>query len=135
MFILKRTENYVLEDDDFNYGAGFAQTARDVIVNGEGTFANEGVVMAVSAYVVFANYTSVTVKAQATLDGTNWEDIPSATTSTSATIISFPLVHFTGSVSVDNSEGPWIQWRLHVTGTLSGSTDTLVVDIVEQIGG
>jgi len=62
---------------------------------------------------IFANYTSVTVKAQRSLDGTNWSDISSATTSTSGAVISF------------DPQAPLV--RLSIAGTLSGGADTMTI--------
>jgi hypothetical protein len=68
----------------------------------------------VSIQVVFANYTSVTVKAQRSLDGGDtWNDITDATASTNGTVYDFA------------PEAPLI--RLSIAGTLSGSADTMEV--------
>jgi hypothetical protein len=67
----------------------------------------------VSVQIVFANYTSVTVKAQRSLDGTTWNDITDATASTSGTVYDFA------------PEAPHV--RLSIAGTLSGSADTMEV--------
>ncbi len=76
----------------------------------------------VSFQPVFAGYTSVTVKLQATLDGTNWFDVPSATTDTSGAIVSAALL---------GSGGPYAKYRVHVTGTLSAGTDTFELWVQE----
>ena len=72
---------------------------------------------------IFANYTSVTVKAQGTLDGTTWADIASATTSTSGDIV---------DVDCSETQGPFSQVRVLVTGTLSASTDTFDLWVMKQ---
>lgn len=68
---------------------------------------------------VFSGYTSVTVKAQATLDNTTWADISGATTSTSGAIVSFAITAYHAV-------------RLYVTGTLSGGTDTMEVWVRQE---
>ena len=76
------------------------------------TFDTKGV-RRVSFQPVFANYTSVTVKAQRSLDNTTWADVTSATTDTSGAVIDFA------------PEAPYV--RLSITGTLSASADTMAV--------
>jgi hypothetical protein len=67
---------------------------------------------------IFANYTGVTVKAQRSLDGTNYADIASATTSTNLAIIAFV------------PQSPYV--RLSIAGTLSAGADALDVWIYGQ---
>ena len=67
----------------------------------------------VVVHVIFANYTSVTVKAQRSLDATNYADITSATTAASNVVYDF------------DPRAPYV--RLSIAGTLSGSADTMSV--------
>jgi hypothetical protein len=79
------------------------------------TFDTKGVGL-VCMQVVFANYTSVTVKLQRSVDGgTTWADITNGSISTSGTI-----------ASVD-PQAPLC--RISIAGTLSGSTDTMTVHL------
>jgi hypothetical protein len=66
-----------------------------------------------SVQLIFANYTSVTVKAQRSLDASTYTDISGATSSTSDEIYDFA------------PNAPWV--RLSIAGTLSGSADTMEV--------
>lgn len=68
----------------------------------------------ISMQVIFANYTSVNMKLQGTLDGSTWSDIPGMAVSTSGDIVTATF-------------GPLSQIRIDGTGTLSGSADTLEV--------
>lgn len=67
----------------------------------------------VSFQPIITGFTSPTVKAQRSLDGTNWADVASATTATSAAVIDFA------------PEAPFA--RVHVTATQSGGADSLTV--------
>ncbi len=67
---------------------------------------------------IFANYTAVTVKAQATLDGSTYFDLPGKTTSTSGGIV---------EVNTLGNAGPYLSVRILATATLSGSTDTMEI--------
>lgn len=82
------------------------------------TFDTRGVTM-MAVQIVFANYTSVTVKAWRSLnDGTTKTDITGATTSTSGAIFDFdPKAPLAG---------------LSIAGTLSGSADTMSVYVYQE---
>ncbi len=67
---------------------------------------------------IHANYTAVTVKAQATLDNSTWFDLPGKTTSTSGNIV---------EVDTIGIGGPYHSIRIHVTATDSGGDDTMEV--------
>ncbi len=121
---LRYIPDYINAADDFNYGSGVAGTTREIFAGGTGGIAN-GFVSRVSFQLNFANYTSVTVKAQVRIASSgNWEDISGATTSTDNDIVTFPTM---------GAAGPYAQWRLHTTATLSGSTDTLDVTCIEEV--
>lgn len=62
---------------------------------------------------IFAGYTSVTVKAQRSVDNATWADVASATTDTSGVVIDFA------------PEAPYT--RLNITGTLSAGADDMAV--------
>lgn len=83
----------------------------NVTISGGLTYATEDAVgvYRLSFQPVFSGYQSVTVKVQATLDGTNYADVSNMTTSTSAAIVSGEI-------------GPYQTTRLHVTGTVSGTS-------------
>lgn len=67
-----------------------------------------------SLYLKFANYTSVTVKLQESVDGVNYKDVSGKTTSTTDTLVKLTPV-----------DSPYI--RVSIAGTLSASADTLEV--------
>ncbi len=121
---LRYIPDYINAADDFNYGSGVAGTTQEIFQGGVTGIANQFVAR-VSFQLNFANYTSVTVKAQARVHATsgNWEDISGATTSADNDIVTFNTM---------GDAGPYSQYRLHTTATLSGSTDTLDVTIVEE---
>ena len=83
-------------------------------------------VRSISAQVIFANYTSVTVKLQESLDGDNFVDVQHATTDTSNTIITASK---DGSMDATSRIGPLRgkKVRLSIAGTLSASADTMEV--------
>lgn len=80
----------------------------------------------VTVWMKFANYTSVTVKLQETLDNTNYMDITGATTSTTNTDIS---AHRAGPIDGTDRAGllRGSRIRISIAGTLSGSADTMEV--------
>ncbi len=67
-----------------------------------------------SMQVIFAGYTAVTVKAQATLDGSAWADVPQFTITSTDCIVAGEF-------------GPMAQLRIVASGTLSGGADSLEV--------
>ena|SRR3990167_7303289 len=80
----------------------------------------------ITVWMKFANYTSVTVKLQETVDNTNYMDITNATTSTTNTDIS---VHRSGPIDSTDKAGllRGSRVRISIAGTLSGSADTMEV--------
>ena len=80
----------------------------------------------VTVWMKFANYTSVTVKLQETVDGTNYMDITGVTTSTTNTDIS---AHRRGPIDATDKAGllRGKQVRISIAGTLSGGADTMEV--------
>lgn len=95
--------------DDFNYGAGVV-----------GYTTNARGMSRLSMQVIFANYTSVTVKIQASLDSTTWADVSGMSITSSDDIVSAEI-------------GPYEEIRVHITATLSGSTDTLEVWLAKTL--
>ena len=77
----------------------------------------------IAIQVIFSGYTGVIVHLEATIDGTNWQDIPGATTSTSGDII---------TLNTSILEGPYDQIRVRATGALSAGTDTIDIYDVRE---
>lgn len=94
-------------------------TADTVTINDDAGFGHP-LVRRLTYQVVFANYTSVNVKAQGTVDDVTWADI-------SGTVISGITTGDTFSFSTLDNGGPFLKVRFQVQGTLSGSTDTIDV--------
>ena len=80
----------------------------------------------VTVWMKFANYTSVTVKLQETLDNESYMDITGATTSTTNTDIS---AHREGPIDSTDRAGllRGSRIRISIAGTLSASADTMEV--------
>ena len=108
-----RTNLVTASETDFSSGVRYVRPAYETTLNAL-------LVRRASFQVTFANYTAVVVKAQVQIDGTNWQDISGATTSTSGDIVGFDVP-------------PCRQFGILVTATLSGSADTLTLDIVEDV--
>lgn len=115
--------NYV-SASEVDFSTGIGQTARNVMEGGINNPSPPTFVKRVAAQVVFANYTAVTVKAQASLTSGVWNDITGAEASASGDIITFPAM---------DTGGPYVQWRLHITATLSASADTMTIDVLEEL--
>jgi len=73
-----------------------------------------------SFQVIFAGYTSVTVKIQASLDSVTFADVTDFTISTTGDIVSGEI-------------GPYEKIRIHVTATLSGGADSLEVWMARSV--
>lgn len=108
-----RTNLVTASETDFSSGVRYARPGYEVNLDAL-------LVRRAAFQVTFAGYTSVTVKAQVQIDGTNWQDIPGATTSTSGDIVGFDVP-------------PCRQFGILVTATSSAGADTLTLDIVEDI--
>lgn len=81
----------------------------------------------ISCHVIFANYTSVTVKLQESVDdGATYYDITNATTAATAKTIS---AHRNGPLDSTDKAGllRGSKVRLSIAGTLSGSADTMTI--------
>ena len=126
---LRHIENYVSEATDFDFGAGIAQATRPIVGLGGVSNVGWGTVKSVGYQINFANYTSVTVKAQVRINPDSaWTDLSGASTGTNDAIVLFSTLGETATAG-----GPYLEYRLHVTATLSGSADTMTVDIVEEV--
>ena len=101
-----------VSETDFSSGVRYARPAYAVTLN-------SGRITKVTMTATWANYTAVSIQGQVQLDGTNWSDISGARITVSGDIISFELP-------------PCQQYGILVTATLSGSTDTLTLTVVED---
>ncbi len=121
---LRWVPDYINASTNTSYAAGVGGTTREIFQGGVAGVANQFVTR-VSFQLNFANYTSVTVKAQVLVSTSgSWQDISGATTSSDGDIVTFATM---------GTAGPYQQWRLHTTASDSGSPDSLDVSVIEEM--